>query len=107
VQDALHLAAEVGVAWGVDDVDAGVFPDQRGDLRQDGDAALALDVVGSIMRSSVRWLSRNAPDCFRRTSIKVVLPWSTCAMMAMLRSFMSWAPKDIAGPNWSPQRVWI
>ncbi len=46
VEDALHLAAEIGVAGSVDDVDAGVFPDHRGGLGQDGDAALALEVVG-------------------------------------------------------------
>ena len=49
-QDPLHLAAEVGVAGGVDDVDAGVagraVPQHRGRLGQDGDAALALLVVG-------------------------------------------------------------
>ena len=45
VQDALDLAAEIGVAGGVDDVDAGVAPDHRGALGQDGDAALALQVV--------------------------------------------------------------
>ena len=44
-QDALDLAAEVGVAGGVDDVDAGVLPDDRGRLGQDGDAALLLEVV--------------------------------------------------------------
>ena len=46
VEDALHLAAEVGVARRVDDVDAGVFPGEGGDLGQDGDAALALEIVG-------------------------------------------------------------
>ena len=45
-EDALHLAAEIGVAGGVDDVDARVLPDQRGHLGEDGDAALALEVVG-------------------------------------------------------------
>ena len=30
----------------VDDIDADVFPDHRGGLGQDGDAALALEVVG-------------------------------------------------------------
>ena len=45
VQDALHLAAEISVAGGVDDVDAGVAPDHRGALGEDGDAALALQVV--------------------------------------------------------------
>ena len=46
VEDALDLAAEIGVAGGVDDVDAGVLPLHRGGLGQNGDAALALQVVG-------------------------------------------------------------
>ena len=46
VEDALDLAAEIGVARGVDDVDAGVLPEDRGGLGQDGDAALALEIVG-------------------------------------------------------------
>ena len=46
IEDALDLAAEIGVAGRIDDVDAGVLPDQRGRLGQDGDAALALQVVG-------------------------------------------------------------
>ena len=46
VEDALDLAAEIGVAGGIDDVDAGVFPLHRGRLGQNGDAALALQVVG-------------------------------------------------------------
>ncbi len=45
VQDAFDLAAEIGVAGGVDDVDAGAAPDDRGALRQNGDATLALQVV--------------------------------------------------------------
>ena len=44
-QDALDLAAEIGVAGRVDDVDAHVLPDDRGRLGEDGDAALALEVV--------------------------------------------------------------
>src|SRR6185437_15638447 len=46
VEDALDLAAEIGVAGSVDDVDAGVLPLHRGRLGQDGDAALALQIVG-------------------------------------------------------------
>jgi hypothetical protein len=34
------------VAGRIDDIDAGVLPHQRGDLGQDGDAALALEIVG-------------------------------------------------------------
>src|SRR5690606_22000858 len=49
-QDALDLAAEVGVAGGVDDVDPGLarlaVPHYRGALGQDGDAPLTLLVVG-------------------------------------------------------------
>ena len=45
-EDALDLTAEVGVARRVDDVDAGVVPQDRCRLGEDGDAALALQVVG-------------------------------------------------------------
>ncbi len=44
-QRPLDLAAEVGVAWCVDQVDADVAPLHRGRLGQDGDAPLALLVV--------------------------------------------------------------
>ena len=46
VEDALDLAAEVGVAWRIDDVDARVLPLHGGSLGEDGDAALALQIVG-------------------------------------------------------------
>ncbi len=45
-QDALDLAAEIGVAGRVDDVDAGVLPVDRGRLGEDGDAAFLFEVVG-------------------------------------------------------------
>ena len=44
-QDALDLAAEIGMARRVDDVDARALPDHGGAFRQDRDAALALEVV--------------------------------------------------------------
>ena len=44
-EHALDLAAEVGVARGVDDVDARALPCHGGALRQDRDAALALEIV--------------------------------------------------------------
>ena len=44
-QHALHFAAEVGVARGVDDVDVGAFVLDRAVLRQDRDAALLFEVV--------------------------------------------------------------
>ena len=46
VEDALDLAAEIGVARRIDDVDARVLPDDGRALGEDGDAALALQVVG-------------------------------------------------------------
>src|SRR5690606_17806568 len=44
-QHALHLAAEVGVPGGVDDVDAVAVPLDGGVLGQDGDAAFLFLVV--------------------------------------------------------------
>ncbi len=45
LQDTLYLAAEVGVARGIDDVDLGVAVADGGVLGKDGDAALALEIV--------------------------------------------------------------
>ena len=45
VENALHLAAEVGVARRVDDVDARAVPVDGRALGQDGDAALALQII--------------------------------------------------------------
>ena len=45
-EHALHLAAEVGVARGVDDVDPVVLPVDCGVLRQDGDSSFPFNVVG-------------------------------------------------------------
>ena len=42
----------------------------------------------SMTRSATCWLARKAPLCFSSWSTRVVLPWSTWAMMAMLRNFM-------------------
>ncbi len=46
LERALHLAAEIGVAGRVDDVDLDAVVADAGGLGQDGDAALALQVVG-------------------------------------------------------------
>src|SRR5690606_23278448 len=46
VEDALHLAAEIGVARRVDNIDARVVPDNGGSLGENGDATLALDIAG-------------------------------------------------------------
>ena len=46
----------------------------------------------SIARSATRWFSRKVPDCCSRRSTRVVLPWSTWAMIATLRSDMNGVP---------------
>ena len=89
VEDALDLAAEIGVARRVDDVDAGVLPDDRGRLGEDGDAALALEVVGIHRAFDLPLVLAVTPDCCSSRSTSVVLPWSTWAMMATLRRFMN------------------
>ncbi len=45
-ENTLHLAAEIGVTGRVHDVDAGALPIDRGAFRQNGNAALALQIVG-------------------------------------------------------------
>ncbi len=42
----------------------------------------------SIARSATCWLARKVPLCCSSRSTRVVLPWSTWAMMAMLRRSM-------------------
>ena len=44
-EDALDLAAEIGVARRVDDIDARALPDDRRRLGEDGDATLTLEIV--------------------------------------------------------------
>jgi hypothetical protein len=44
-QGAFHFTTEVGVAWGVNDVDVRAFPAHGAVLGQDGDATLAFDGV--------------------------------------------------------------
>src|SRR5213076_2813993 len=53
----------------------------------------------SMMRSPSRSWAAKVPDCFSRQSTSVVLPWSTCAMMAMLRigRFMAGWPASAGG----------
>ena len=106
VQDALDLAAEIGVARRVDDVDARAVPDDRGALGEDGDAALALQVVAVHRALGTCWFSRKAPDCFSSASTSVVLPWSTWAMIAMLRRFITGCPlrvRHVEGETWASQ----
>ncbi len=49
----------------------------------------------SMARSATRWFSRKAPDCCSSRSSRVVLPWSTWAMIATLRN-------DIWEIRWGP-----
>ena len=42
----------------------------------------------SMTRSGTTVRASNVPDCLRSWSTSVVLPWSTCAMIAMLRSVL-------------------
>ena len=44
-QRTLDLTTEVGVAWGVHDIDVGALPADRAIFSQNGDATLALDSV--------------------------------------------------------------
>src|SRR5208282_157738 len=53
----------------------------------------------SSTRSTTRWFSRNEPDCCSSRSTSVVLPWSTWAMMAILRSFMECRTLNRYGPR--------
>src|ERR1017187_2461408 len=46
LERALHFSAEIAVAGGVDDVDLHAVVTHAGDLGEDGDASLALQVVG-------------------------------------------------------------
>ncbi len=88
VEDALDLAAEVGMARRVDDVDAGCAPQDRRDLGQDGDAALALEVIGIDRPFGHALVLAERARLLQQPVDQVVLPWSTWAMMATLRRFM-------------------
>ena len=60
LQRALHFAAEIAVAGRVDDVDLDAVIADAGDLGEDGDAALALQVVGvhDALGHMLRWRGR-------------------------------------------------
>ena len=45
-EDPLHLATEIGMAWGIDDIEANILPDHRRTFCKNCDAALTLQVVG-------------------------------------------------------------
>ena len=85
-QGPFDLAAEVGVAGSVDEVDAGPAPLDRRGLGEDGDPAFALLVVGveDALDTPSRG-RRTRPVAASMASTSVVLPWSTCAISAMVR----------------------
>ena len=88
LERAFHFAAKIAVAGGVDDIDLYVVIEDGGVFGQDGDAALALQLVGvhDAFDHGARWRGRCRFGC-SMASTSVVLPWSTCAMMAILRMF--------------------
>lgn len=91
-QDAFDLGAEIGMA-GVSTMLMRIFSPPEGGAHSI-EVGLARMVIPrsfsrsfeSIARSSTRWLSRKVPDWRKSWSTSVVLPWSTCAMIATLRS---------------------
>jgi hypothetical protein len=81
-QDAFYFAAKIGVTWRVDDIDAQAFPFHRMWLCWDRHA-FAFQIVGlSPVRS---WRCHGKCPIVSTAHPRVVLPWSTWAMIAMLR----------------------
>ena len=90
VQHALHLAAEVGVARSVDDVDLVIrcrLTDTFFDENRDSALALQVVVVEDQLSGLFGVVAQNVAGCRIILSTSVVLPWSTCAIIAILRSF--------------------
>ena len=85
IHDAFHLAAEVGVARRVDDVDPDTAVGDRGVLARIVIPRSRSSGLVSIIRAPTCWWSRKTCPCFNSASTRVVLPWSTWAMMARLR----------------------
>ena len=84
-QHALDLAAEVGVARRVDDVDVDAPYFDRGVLGKDRDARLfeVVRIHDAFDHAAV--VGGEGTGLASSWSTSVVLPWSTWAMMAMLR----------------------
>ena len=74
VEHALDLAAEVGVAGRVDDVDLDVAVDDGSVLGEDGDAALALEIVGVHDQFADHLVVAELFACLSMPSTSVVLP---------------------------------
>ena len=60
------------------------FIEHGRDMTRPGDAVRSVRPAGAT-RSATASLARKVPACFSIASTSVVLPWSTWAMMAMLR----------------------
>ena len=104
LEHALDLAAEVGVARRVNDVDARPLPGDRGELGQDGDAALALEVVrihravgDHLARPELPRLAQEAVDQRRLAVIDVgddgdvadVTSWHPADVLSLVHSLRS------------------
>ena len=84
-QRALDFAAEVGVARRIADVDQQVVVMHGRVLGEDRDAALALEIVAVHHAVCDLLVGAERAALPQQGSTSVVLPWSTCAMMATLR----------------------
>ena len=80
-----HLAAEVGVTRRVDQVDPNPLEGDASLLGVDRDAALALEILAVHHAFSDFLVLAKRAGLRKRPSSKVVLPWSTCAMIARFR----------------------
>ena len=85
-QRPLDLPAEIGVAGRVDDVESDVVVVDRRLLGENRDPLLALEVTESMTRSTTASFERNVPVWRSIPSTSVVLPWSTWATIATLRT---------------------
>ena len=74
LERALDLAAEIAVAGRIDDVDLDAVIADAGDLGEDGDAALALQVVGIHHAVDDGFVVAKMPLCRSMASTSVVLP---------------------------------
>ena len=84
-QGPLDLATEVGVAGRVDEVDLDALPGDRGGLGEDGDAPLALLIVGVHDPVDQGLVGGEGAGGAQERVDEVVLPWSTWATRATLR----------------------
>ena len=58
----------------------------------------------SIIKAPTCWWARKTCPCFNNASTKVVLPWSTWAMMARLRMALFWQSVKSNHPTYNDNR---